>query len=204
MTEEELIKIWKSSPNRERLKFEKSRLMVEMQASLDRVHGMIKFAKRRATIATLIIVPVFTFYIYMIPFTLSKIASGLAVLFAVNAFMRFRKASKNEPKDFTGTYWEYLHNTKNYLFDQKQLIDTALYWSTIPGISICILFFIGFMESPQFTITTIIALCVGCIVIGIIIFFLSKWWVKVAITPNLKNVDELISTLEESESPSKE
>jgi hypothetical protein len=198
MMEDDLIKIWQSAPNRERAKFEKSRLMIEVQVSLDRVHGMIKHGNRRAMILTLLIVPVFAFYIYIIPFVLTKIASGLAVLFAINIFMRFRKAKKNEPNDVTGTYLEYLNKTKIFLLDQKQLIDTALYWSIIPGISVCILFFLGFMESPNFTITGIISLCVGCIVIGVIVFFLSKWWVKMAITPNLNKIDELISALEKS------
>ena len=197
MREEDLIKIWQSSSNQGRVKFEKSRLMVEVQTSLDRVHGMIKYGNRRATIAPLIVVAVFTFYIYIIPFTLSKIASGLTVLFAANVFMRFRKAKKNEPKDFTGTYSEYLRKNKSFLLGQKQLTDTALYWAIIPGISLCILFFLGFLESPLFTMTGIIALCVGCVVLGVILFFLSKWWVKMTITTNLKKIDELISTLEE-------
>jgi hypothetical protein len=203
MKEEDLIKIWQSSPNRERVKFEKSHLMIEVQVSVDRFHGMIKYGNRRTMILALIMVAVFTFYIYIIPFTLSKIASGLAVLFAANVFMRFRKAKKNEPKDFTGTYSEYLHKTQNFLLGQKQLTDTALYWAIIPAISLCILFFLGFLESLLFTTTAIIVLCVGCVVIGVIAFFLSKWWVKMTTIPNLKKIEELISTLEESESQSK-
>lgn len=198
MIEEDLIKIWHSSPNQERVKFEKSRLMVEVQVSVGRLHGMIKHGNRRAMISALIMILVFTFYIYIIPFTLSKIASGLAVLYGVYVFMRLRKAKKNEPKDFTGTYLEYLHKTKIFLLDQKRLTDTALYWAIIPTISVCILFFLGFMESPLFTTTGIIALCVGCIVVGVIVFFLSKWWGKMAITPNLKKIVELTNTLEES------
>lgn len=198
MKEEDLIKIWQSSANRERVKFEKSRLMIEVQTSVDRFHGMIRYGNRRALMVALVIVAVYAFYIYIIPFTLSKIASGLTVLFAANVFMRFRKAKKNEPKDFTGTYLEYLNKTKIFLLGQKQLTDTALYWAIIPAISLCILFFLGFLESPLFTMTGIIALCAGCIVIGVIVFYISKWWVNMAITPNLKKIDELISTLEES------
>jgi hypothetical protein len=198
MKEEDLMKIWQSSPNQERVKFEKSRLMIEVQVSVGRLHGMIKHGNRRAIISVLIMVPVFTFYIYIIPFTLSKIASGLAVLYGVYLFMQFRKAKKNEPKDFTGTYLEYLHKTKTFLLAQKQLTDTAFNWAIIPALFVCILFFLGFIESPLFTTAGIIALCVGCIVVGVIVFFLSKWWVKVTITPNLKKIDELINTLEES------
>jgi hypothetical protein len=198
MMEDDLIKIWQSSPNRERVKFEKSRLMIEVQVSMDRAHEMVKYGHRRTMMVASIIVAVYAFYIYIIPFMLSKIASGLTVLFAAYVFMRFRKAKKNEPKDFTGTYSEYLHKTKRSLLGQKQLTDTALYWAIIPAISLCILFFLGFWRSPLFTTTAIIALCVGCVALGVIVFFLTRWWVSIAITPNLKKVDELISTLEES------
>jgi hypothetical protein len=204
MIEEDLIKIWHSSPNQERVKFEKSRLMVEVHTSVDRLQGMIKYGNRRAMMVALIIVAGNAFYIYIIPFTLSKIASGLAFLYGMYVFMRLRKAKKNEPKDFTGTYLEYLHKTKTFLLDQKRLIDTVLYWAIIPTISVCILFFLGFMESPLFTTTGIIALCVGCIVVGVIVSCLSKWWAKIAITPNLRKIEELINTLEESGRQSKE
>ncbi|MBT1696732.1 hypothetical protein KK083_07595 [Fulvivirgaceae bacterium PWU4] len=195
--EDDLIKIWQSSPNRERVKFERSRLMVEVQKTVDRFHGMIRSGNRRATVVTLIILLVFMFYIYIIPFILSKIASGLAVLFAINVVMQLRKAKKNEPKDLTGTYSEYLYKTRIFLLGQKRLIDTAVYWAIIPAIAVCILFFLGFLESPLFATTGIIALCVGCITLGVTVFFLSKWWVSMAITSNLKKIDELINALEE-------
>ena len=141
----------------------------------------------------------FAFYIYMVPYTLSKIAAGLAVLFGAIAYLRFRQAKKKEPKDFTGTYADYLHKSKTFLLGQKRLTDTALYWTAIPGISICVLFFLGFLESPLFTTTGITVLCVGSIVFGVIVFLLSKWWVKMAIIPNVEKIDELIRTLEEEE-----
>src|SRR6218665_1616141 len=115
MTEEDLIKIWQSSPNRERVKFEKSRLMAEVQTSVGGLHGMIKYGNRTTMIIAPMIVLVFAFYIYLIPFTLSKIGSGLTLLFSTNAFMRFRKAKKGMPKDFTGTYLEYLKKTQTFL-----------------------------------------------------------------------------------------
>jgi len=41
--EEELIKIWQSSPNQERIKFERSRLMMDVQSSMDDFNKKIKF-----------------------------------------------------------------------------------------------------------------------------------------------------------------
>ena len=43
MIEDELVKIWQSSPNQERVKFEKSRLMIDVQSSLDRLHRFVKY-----------------------------------------------------------------------------------------------------------------------------------------------------------------
>lgn len=197
MREEDLIKIWQSSPNRERVTFERSRLMAEVQANMNRFQGMIKIANRRTMILTLAMIPVFAFYIYIIPFTLSKIAAILAVFFGAIAYLRFRQAKKDEPKDFTGTYSDYLHKTKIFLVGQKHLTDSSLYWTIIPGIVICILFFLGFLESPRFTTTGIIGLCVGTVVFGGIVFLLSKWWVKMAIVPSLEKVEELIRALAE-------
>ena len=39
MIEDELIKIWQSSSNQERVKFEKSKLMIELQLSLKRLNN---------------------------------------------------------------------------------------------------------------------------------------------------------------------
>ena len=51
MIEDELIKIWQSSSNEERIKFEKSKLMIELQSSLDRLNRRWKFGVRVEIVA---------------------------------------------------------------------------------------------------------------------------------------------------------
>ncbi len=195
MIEDELVKIWQSSPNQERVKFEKSRLMVDVQSSLDHVHKAVKYRDLMDTVSALIAIPALAFATFFVPFTLSKIASGLMALLCVYVIIRFRKAKKNKPIAFAGTYLEYLHKSRRFLMDQKELMDTVLFWAIIPYGTLTSLFFIGFWERPGPTINRAIALC-GNVVLGIVVYFMNKWAVKKQIMPKLEKVDELIKVME--------
>lgn len=196
MIEDELIKIWQSSPNQERVKFEKSRLMIDVQSSLDRLHRFVKYRDLMDTIPAIIIIPVFASYTFIVPFALSKIATGFIALWAIYLIIRLRKAKKNKPGAMTGTYLEYLQKNRRFLIDQKELMDTVVYWAVIPLITLVSLFFIGvFTGRPGPPIKRAIALC-GNLVIGIVVYFMNKWAVKKQIMPRLEKVDKLISVME--------
>ena len=195
MIEDELVKIWQSSPNQERIKFEKSRLIIDVQTSLNDVHKAVKYRDLLDIVSAAIVIPAFAFYIFFIPFTLSKIASGCIALWAVYVIIRIRKAKKNKPDAFTGTYLEYLRKSRRFLMDQKELMDTVLYWAIIPFVTLVTLFLIGFWQRPGPTLNRAIALC-GNFALGIVIYFMNKWAVKKQIMPRLEKVDELISVME--------
>ena len=195
MIEDELVRIWQSSPNQERVKFEKSRLMIDVQSGLDRVQKAVKYRDLLDTVSALIVIPVFAVYIYFVPFTLSKIASGLIALWTVYVIFRIRKAKKNRPGTFTGTYLEYLHKSRHFLIDQKELMDTVLYWAILPFVTFSSLFFIGFWERPGPVINRAMTLG-GNYVLGIVIYFMNKWAVKKQIMPRLEKVEELIKVME--------
>ncbi len=50
MIEDELIKIWQSSSKQELIKFEKSKLMIELQSSLNRLHRWWKYLELSETL----------------------------------------------------------------------------------------------------------------------------------------------------------
>jgi amino acid permease len=116
MMEDELIKIWQSSPNQERIKFEKSKLMMEVQSSLDRFHKSIKYRDLMETIPAIFILPFLLHIAYTIPFTLSKIGAIWCVISGIYIIIRLSRAKKNKPSAFTETYRDYLNKTKEYLF----------------------------------------------------------------------------------------
>jgi hypothetical protein len=196
MIEDELIKIWKSSPNQERVKFEKSRLMIDVESSLNGFHKAIRNRDLAETIAAIIVIPVFAYYAYIIPQTLTKIASVLIALWAVYVMVRLKDARKSKPGAFTETYQEYLYKTREYLIVQKKLLDSVLYWYILPGFAFILLFLMGFIGMPE-KHTYIIRTGTLSFVFGVLMYFLNRRAVKKRITPRLEKVDALIKVMEE-------
>ena len=196
MIKEELIKIWQSSPRQERIKFEKSHLMIELQSSLNRLDKKIKYRDLIETAAAIVVVPIFLFTAYNVPHTLSRIASVLIAFWAIYVIFKLQKAKKNQPHRLSDSYLDYLRQMRLYLKDQKKLLDEVVYWYILPFMAFVLLFMIGFINLPDDWIHMVKPgiLCVG---VGILAFVLNKRAVKKTIVPRLKKIDELIEVLQE-------
>lgn len=198
MMEEELIKIWQSSPNQERVKFEKSRVMIEMQSNIDDFHKKIKYRDLRELIGALIVIPAFGYAAFAFPPVLTKVASILIIAWAFFAVIRMRNAKKHKPGALTETYLEYLHQTRDYLIIQKQLLDSVLYWYILPGITLTMLFVLGFGVTAD-RLKPILNMAILNILLAIVTYYLNKWAVKKQIVPRLLKVNDLIHVLENSD-----
>ncbi|GAA3592939.1 hypothetical protein Q4Q39_05875 [Flavivirga amylovorans] len=196
MIEDELIKIWQSSSNQELIKFEKSKLMIELQSSLGRLYRWWKYIELVEVISVIIGILSFVFIAYWVPFTTSKIASVLIIIFNINILIQVLGIKKIKPNDLEENYLEYLKKTKKYLESQKKLLETAVYWVVLPIYPILLLFFIGLwkMSSTRYLIVVIYLVAIG---MGIYGYFLNKKRVKNEIDPRIDRVDELIKTLKE-------
>ena len=195
--DDELIKIWQSSPEEEQVKFEKSRLMIDMQSSLDRFDKLAKYSLLIEQIAGFTVIPVFLFYIYFVPFTLSKIASGLIVLYVIWYIIRLRRIKKLKPNSVNVTYLDYLHETRNYLKMLKGMADTAIYWHVLPIILGCLLFALGPILEGVLTGRKMIIVLSTFIGTGILAYFYIKWITKKVYVGPLQKLDELIAAMEE-------
>ena len=194
--EDELIKIWQSSPNQERIKFEKSKLMLEVKSSLDRIQRSWKYMIIRETIAVIIIIPAFIFITYHVPFTISKIGSIWIVLSVIYILIRLKSPKKYKPTDFTETYIDYLYKTKEHLNAQKKLLDTVLYWYILPVFPGYVLILMGFFHIPEKRKIIVIA-ALAFVLMAILAHFLNNRAVKKEFIPRLKKIDELIKVMEE-------
>lgn len=197
MIDDELIKIWQSSPEVEQVKFEKSRLMIDMQASLNRFDKQAKYGILSEQIAVCIIIPVFSFYIYFVPFWLSKVASLFLVIWAVWYMFRLRRMKKLKPNSVKVNYIDYLHQTRGYLQILKAMSDTALYWYLLPGILGALLFTLGPIIEGVLNGSKMIFVLSIVIGTGIALYFYIKWMAKKVYVSRLEKLDELIGTMEE-------
>lgn len=194
MIEEELIKIWQSSPNQERIKFEKSRLMIEIQSSVDELHKAIKYRDLRELIAALIIIPIFGSAAFAFPQLLTKVASLLIMGYAVFVILWMRRAKKQKPGAYSESYLDYLRQTRDYLLIQKQLLDSVLYWYILPGATFTMLFFLSFGIEGRFM--PILNMAIANIGLAVAVYYLNKMAVKKEIVPRLSKVNQLISSME--------
>lgn len=194
MIEDELIKIWQSSPNQERIKFEKSRLMIDVQSSLDIFHKKIRYRDLAEQVAIVFVSPVFLYYAYTIPFLLTKIASVLIVVWGIYVFIRLRNAKKQKPAALNETYLQYLYKTRDYLKIQKDLIDGVLSWYILPSMILMFLFVLGPGVDDRWP--KIIKAGLGITGMGAAIYYLNKRAVKRQFIPRLEKVEALIKTME--------
>ncbi len=196
MIEEELIKIWQSSTEAERLKFKKSRLMIDLQSSSDRLHKSIKYRDLTEIITAIVMILIFGYITYTVPLIISKIAAILIILWLIYVIFRLRSSKKHKPSALTENYLDYLYKTKEYLHIQKKLLGSVLYWYILPPFIGIIVFLSGLWTIPE-THNTIILTAIGAVGYGFFTYLLNKRKIKKEITPRLRKVDDLIGIMKE-------
>ncbi|WP_452224117.1 hypothetical protein [Lacinutrix chionoecetis] len=195
MIEDELIKIWQSSSNQERIKWEKSKLMIELQSSLKRLHRWWNYLELSETLLAVFGVLLSTLLFFKIPFILTKIALALMIICALYLIIKYRGVKKYQPSDLEENYLNYLKKNQEYLQVQKKFLKTYLYWGILPVYPIMLLFTISIWEKiPVYLIVFINLATIG---IGLYGYLLNKIRVKKEINPRIDRVNELIITLEQ-------
>ena len=195
MIEDELNKIWQSSSNQERIKFEKSKLMIELQSSLKRLDRWWNYLELSETILAVFGVFLSIFLFFKIPFILTKVALTLMIICAVYLITKYRGVKKFQPSDLEINYLNYLKKNREYLQAQKKFLRTYIYWGILPVYPIMVLFTISvWAKTPMYLIILINVAAIG---IGIYGYFLNQLRAKKEIDPRIIRVNELINRLEQ-------
>ncbi|HBU79269.1 MAG TPA: hypothetical protein DEF18_14310 [Muricauda sp.] len=195
MIEDELNKIWQSSSNQERIKFEKSKLMIELQSSLKRLDRWWNYLELSETILAVFGVFLSIFLFFKIPFILTKVALALMIICAVYLIIKYRGVKKFQPSDLEMNYLNYLKKNREYLQAQKKFLRTYIYWGILPVYPIMVLFTISvWAKTPMYLIILINVAAIG---IGIYGYFLNQLRAKKEIDPRIIRVNELINRLEQ-------
>ena len=194
--EDELIKIWQSSSNQERVKFEKSKLMLELDSSLERFHRWWKNMERVNVISGWVTVLGFIPGIVWVPYTSMKIASALIIVWAIYIGTRGKSVKKFKPSDLEENYLQYLEKTRTYLLAQKRFFETSLNWRVLTILPIYLLFFTSIWDKPLARYVAVISF-LALMGTGIYEYYRSKRRVKNEINPRIARIDELIEKLKE-------
>ena len=198
MIEDELIKIWQSSSNQERVKFEKSKLMIELQSSLKRLDKWWNYIELSETILAVFGILVCLFLLFKIPFALTKTAIGLIMICAIYLIIKYRSIKKFKPSDLEENYLNYLKKNRKYLQALKKFLQTYYHWGILPVYPIMLLFNISIWEKiPKNFIAILILINLATIGIGVYGYFLNKKRVKKEIAPRISGINELINQLEQ-------
>ncbi len=195
MIEDELIKIWQSSSNQERVKFEKSKLMIELQSSLKRLDKWWNYIELSETILAVFGILVCLLLLFKIPFALTKTAIGLIMICAIYLIIKYRSIKKFKPSDLEKNYLNYLKKNREYIQAQKKFLKSYFYWGILPVYPIILLFTISVWGKVP--IYLIILINVATIGIGVYGYFLNKKRVKKEINPRISGIKELINQLEQ-------
>ena len=202
MMEDELIALWQSSPRHEQIKFEKSRLILEVQSSLDKFNKAIY---RRDFIeigaAIFIVIPVFTYEAYRQPNSLTKLGAIWIVIYCFFVIYKLLKVKRRKPKD-SDSYLDYLKKSKTYLEKQKNLLNKVILWYILPSLPGVIIMVTGLQElylkswKEIMGIKHLWILLLLVIATTIFAYFINKRAVKKELIPRLKTIEGLIRLME--------
>ena len=198
MINDELKEIWKSSSQVEKVKFEKSRLILEMQSSIDSLNKKIRLRDMREIFAAVLVIPIFIYYAIIIPYPITKIASILIVIWASFIIAHLRQTKKYKPSEYSEDYLTYLEKNKQYLQKQKKLLDTVLWWYITPFLFCLVLFILGFVGVPEKKIWMVTTL-IGGIILALIVYFMNKKYSKQDFENRLSKIEDLIKVMQSPE-----
>jgi len=145
MLEQELKDIWKNSSQTEKIKFETSRLLIDLDGKMNGIQKGIRRRDFSEIAASVFGIFLFGYFLYEIPFPLTKIGCALSILWFVYLIFKL-KNNKNQkyPDNLTLPLGEQLANQKKNMLREAKLLDTVLYWYVLPPLFSNLLFIYGF------------------------------------------------------------
>jgi CDP-diglyceride synthetase len=199
MINDEIDEIWKSFPKAEKVKFEKHRLMLELQSNLDNLHKQMRSRDTREIYAAKIVIPMFILTAVLIPFLITKIASILVAIWSCFVIYKLRQTNNNKILNYNENYLIYLQQNKEYLQNQKKLLDSVFWWYIIPFLFCMSLFFIGFLDNSNKSNWVITTLLIGVVLFSVFIYIMNKRVSKNEFDGRISKIENLIKMMKSTE-----
>ena len=206
MLEEELKNIWNKSSQTENICIDTSLLINELNAKVSRIQKVIKIRDIREISASIIGILIFIYFLYEIPFPITKLACVLSIIWFGYVIFKLRKS---KIQHITGYLDLSVKGQLEYqgeaIQHQTDLLNSAAYWYAIPPFIINSIFLFGLGNPADYNWINSLAenmlpLTINSkiiTVIGLIFFYAFIIWInKKAVTKDLKPILEKIKIIE--------
>lgn len=186
MKDEELINIWKSSPNEETMRLKKSILINNLNFEVNHLAQMTRPRSLNVKLTIVVVVSISVIMVFVKP-TLFTVAGVLLSVVSVLYFSwRIGKTKMLKSRSYSDSYLEYLNKIKVFLKSEKNLSNDILFFGMPLYIIGMALFFYPSLNG-----------IVGLIVLTIIMTILNRRTTKRHVTSKLEKVETLIKEMEE-------
>ena len=196
MREEELKNIWNNSSRIPEISFDKKRLIEELSMKINSIQKQIRIRDIREISASVIGILIYSYFLWEIPFPITKVASTLSIIWFITVIVAFTKSRKdNAVSNLTFSIHEQLAHQNKLMRKQVRLLNLAAYWYSLPSFAINLLFIAGLENPADYSWTNKIASSVlplsmnmkAITLIGLAFFYAFIIWInKRAITRDLK------------------
>lgn len=209
MLEQELKNIWRNSSRAEKIKFDLSRLLIDLKGKMSHIERSIRKRDIVESLAAIFVILIFGYFAYVIPFVVTKVGSIFIMIWGGYLIYKLRHVKKHKlPIDQALSFREQLENQKAYMLQQARLLDTVLYWYLLPPFIGNIIFILGLGDPVEYGWSHIFAkilpiplinkigYLIFCAVLYAGILWINKHTVNKTFKPIIKEIERVQHQLE--------
>ena len=187
MLEQELKNIWTNSSQTEHISIETSQLIDELNAKVSRIQRVVRMRDTREISASVIGILIFTYFLYEIPFPITKLACVSSIIWFVYVIFNFRKSkAQNIASHLELSVKGQLSHQEDTMQHQADLLNSVAYWYAIPPFIINCVFLFGLGNPADYNWTnslaeTILPLTINLkiiTIIGLTFFYVFIIWIN--------------------------
>ena len=158
MLEQELKSIWNNASKTSTISIETNLLVEELNEKVNSIQKTIKARDVREITASVIGILIFGYFLYEIPFPVTKLACFLSISWFAFVIFKFRKSNKqNTTTNLSLSITEGLTHQETLMQQQAVLLNSAAYWYAIPSFITNFIFILGLGNPIDYNWTNSIA-----------------------------------------------
>ncbi|QCR21256.1 hypothetical protein [Pontibacter sp. SGAir0037] len=189
MLDDELKRLWQQASHEEVVRYNKTRLLDDLNKELKRMEKGLRNRDIREVVAAIAIVPAFGFIAYVKGDIFLIIGAILLVLTCLLIIYSLNRARKYEPKGLDTSLRDYLQQQKTFVDQQAKLLQNVLYWYILP-LFVSMLFIVRGLSHEISAYAIMVFLAIG-------LYYLNREALKKDLVPLQEKLKAALEELEE-------